>query len=222
MDHPDPAFGSLSRHGFDFEDDENSDIASVDHGPTREELYYLALSEDGISDRTDHGLGGLIGGALLGVDEKGVTMRNEYMLGSRQSDSNWSNAFESDVAREADELEEEDVLPDVEHPPAMSALEIEKEEMKATNLLNMVRRLQTSKGRKRRKGRDKGVAAKRDAKEDSEQFSDTEMDQVDWEIMDSDEEEKKESKDETASQLMRDMEEMELDPHAFNRKQEAE
>jgi hypothetical protein len=222
MDHPDPAFGSLSRHGFDFEDDEKSDIASVDHGPTREELYYLALSEDGISDRTDHGLGGLIGGALLGVDEKGVTMRNEYMLGSRQSDSNWSNAFESDVAREADELEEEDVLPDVEHPPAMSALEIEKEEMKATNLLNMVRRLQTSKGRKRRKGRDKGVAAKRDAKEDSEQFSDTEMDQVDWEIMDSDEEEKKESKDETASQLMRDMEEMELDPHAFNRKQEAE
>ena len=79
--------------------------------------------------------GGLIGGGLLGLDNDGgyVNYDNE----SRGTESGWSNAFESEMGRDADELEEEDTLPEVELPQEQTALEIEKTEQRAHNLLNM-------------------------------------------------------------------------------------
>jgi hypothetical protein len=91
-------------------------------------------------------------------------MRNQYLSASRGSDSGWSNAFMSEAGRDADELEEEDKLPDVEMPPERSALEIEKEQMKASRLLNMVRRLDKKKRRKRKKKEEKGRKRKKKKK----------------------------------------------------------
>merc|ERR1712166_708050 len=153
-EHADPELGNLPRAtdvqlmmngGFGSDDEE-----SVDGGPTREELYLQALMEDGIADRDERGLAGLIGGDLLGINEDGDAMPS-YHGESRQSQGGWSNAFGSDDGREADKLEEEDTLPQVQMPPQMSDLEIAKEEQRADQLLNLVRRLDEKKLKKRKK-----------------------------------------------------------------------
>ena len=223
MEHPSPEFGPLPRHGFTLGEDEDDCIEEVDHGPTREELYYRALAEDGIADRSDHGLGGLIGGALLGVSANGNEMRE--ISDSRRSESNWSNVFGSEEIREADELEEEDQLPEVEMPPEKSALEIEKQERKANSLLNMVRRLNQKKKRKRRK-KDNKNKDKLDGSDDgaSNDSGDDSGDNSNFFSDASDSEEEKKDDDgeieETASRLMAEMDEMEFDAATLKRNEE--
>ena len=222
-------FGALARQGLHMEMEED-DIESINHGPTREELYYLALSEDGIIDRSDHGLAGLIGNDLLGVSEHGDTMRNQYLSASRGSDSGWSNAFMSEAGRDADELEEEDKLPDVEMPPERSALEIEKEQMKASRLLNMVRRLDKKKRRKRKKKKkNKTSTIETKHASDSDEEVQEESDYSDDGGMGGlgdlgggvGDIEGGETKAE-AEQLVQDMEEMELNAEELKRKKEDE
>ena len=170
---------------------------------------------------TQKGLAGLIGGDLLGINEDGDAMPS-YHGESRQSQGGWSNAFGSDDGREADELEEEDTLPQVQMPPQMSDLEIAKEEQRADQLLNLVRRLDEKKlkKRKKRKKHEASAYAKlkkqlhstgsdddddEDEEDSSEnEFSDDEISAIDWDLMSEAEQElnKEVEGEETASQLL--------------------
>merc|ERR1712166_1175052 len=243
MEHADPELGNLPRAtdvqlmmngGFGSDDEE-----SVDGGPTREELYLQALMEDGIADRDERGLAGLIGGDLLGINEDGDAMPS-YHGESRQSQGGWSNAFGSDDGREADELEEEDTLPQVQMPPQMSDLEIAKEEQRADQLLNLVRRLDEKKlkKRKKRKKHEASAYAKlkkqlhstgsdddddEDEEDSSEnEFSDDEISAIDWDLMSEAEQElnKEVEGEETASQLLEEMNDMELDEQQVKERKE--
>ena len=166
-------------------------------------------------------MAGLIGGDLLGINEDGDAMPS-YHGESRQSQGGWSNAFGSDDGREADELEEEDTLPQVQMPPQMSDLEIAKEEQRADQLLNLVRRLDEKKlkKRKKRKKHEASAYAKlkkqlhstgsdddddEDEEDSSEnEFSDDEISAIDWDLMSEAEQElnKEVEGEETASQLL--------------------
>ena len=186
--------------------------------------------------------GGLIGGGLLGLDNDGgyVNYDNE----SRGTESGWSNAFESEMGRDADELEEEDTLPEVELPQEQTALEIEKTEQRAHNLLNLVRRLKVNKRRKVKrppvkKEDKKGNFEEEEEEEDEEEkeeeqeeeFSDDEISLIDWDLLNEEETEEAkkkaedeaaaaEEKEETASQMLAAMDEMEVNPEELKKRKE--